>query len=311
MGLIQPSALVIRGGAIGDFILTLPAIRLLRENLPLARIEVLGYPGICDLAKLAGLADATRSLEHRTMAPLFAPGAKVDPALKEWLCSFNLVVSYLYDPDGNFRTNMESLGVKTFIQCSHRIAPDAGPASAQLAKPLESLAMYLDDPAPRISLPISDPHARQRIVCHIGSGSETKNWPLPRWQELCGQLVKDYPHHRLTLITGEAETARGMTAQIRRDWSQIPHEHWDSLPLPDLAARLTGSHAFIGHDSGISHLAAACGIPCLLLFGPTDPAVWAPATSRVKVLTAPDGDLSALQAGTVLGRVQDWLGNRP
>ncbi|MCP5560881.1 MAG: glycosyltransferase family 9 protein [Verrucomicrobiaceae bacterium] len=308
MGLIQPSALVIRGGAIGDFILTLPAIRLLRENLPLARIEVLGYPGICDLAKLAGLADATRSLEHRTMAPLFAPGAKVDPALKEWLCSFNLVVSYLYDPDGNFRTNMESLGVKTFIQCSHRVSPEAGPASAQLAKPLESLAMYLDDPAPRISLPISDPSARQRIVCHIGSGSETKNWPLARWRELCGHLTQKYPHHLLTLITGEAEAARGMTAQIQSEWCAIPHEHWDSLPLTELATRITGSRAFLGHDSGISHLAASCGVPSLLLFGPTDPAVWAPATSLVKVLTAPGGDLSALSVETVLAQAQAWLG---
>ncbi|MBK8094458.1 MAG: hypothetical protein IPK32_21480 [Verrucomicrobiaceae bacterium] len=40
-----------------------------------------------------------------------------------------------------------------------------------------------------------------------------------------------------------------------------------------LASRLSTSAAFFGHDSGISHLAAACGVPSLLLFGPTDPAV--------------------------------------
>ena len=65
----RPHVLVIRGGAIGDFILTLPAIRLLRENIPNAHIEVLGYKPIVELATAAGLADATRNLEHASMAP--------------------------------------------------------------------------------------------------------------------------------------------------------------------------------------------------------------------------------------------------
>ena len=307
MGLIQPSALVIRGGAIGDFILTLPAIRLLREHLPNTSIEVLGYPGICDLAKLAGVADATRSLEHRTMATLFAPGAKVDDELQDWLKSFNLVVSYLYDPDGNFRTNLERIGVKTLIECSHRVQPNGGRASVQLAKPLEKLAMYLDDPAPRISLPRRDDSAKNRIVFHIGSGSSSKNWPLTNWHDLCQSLHQRFPDRTLTLITGEAEAARGITPEIIQNWQDLRHEHWDSLRLTELASRLAGCGAFLGHDSGISHLAAACGVPCLLLFGPTDPAVWAPANPRTAVITAPDGDLASLTLDTVVTRALDWI----
>ena len=86
----QPRVLVIRGGAIGDFILTLPAIRLLRENLAACHLEVLGYPGIADLAVSAGLADGTRSLNDPRMALLFARGTTMDAELVAYFTSFNL-----------------------------------------------------------------------------------------------------------------------------------------------------------------------------------------------------------------------------
>ena len=57
-----------------------------------------------------------------------------------------------------------------------------------------------------------------------------------------------------------------------------------NLPLRELAAQLTRCRLFIGHDSGVSHLAAACGASCVLLFGPTDPAMWAPPAPDVPVI---------------------------
>src|SRR6187549_2463937 len=120
-----PRVLVIRGGAIGDFILTLPAIRLLRENIPGAHIEILGYKPIVALAVAGGIADATRSLDHASMAQLFVPKAKLDDALREYLRSFNLVVSYLFDPDSILRGNMEAIGVKTFLEASHQVTAGA------------------------------------------------------------------------------------------------------------------------------------------------------------------------------------------
>jgi heptosyltransferase-2 len=52
---------------------------------------------------------------------------------------------------------------------------------------------------------------------------------------------------------------------------------------------------FIGHDSGISHLAAAAGADCILLFGPTNPDVWAPKNKNVQVLKAPNGSIGDLK----------------
>jgi heptosyltransferase-3 len=71
------------------------------------------------------------------------------------------------------------------------------------------------------------------------------------------------------------------------------------LPLTQLAALLEDSF-FIGHDSGISHVAAAAGARCILLFGWTDPAIWAPANENVTVLRAPEGKMGLLGVESVL-----------
>jgi len=270
--------LIIRGGAIGDFILTLPAIKLVRDTIADTHIEVLGYPAITELAVAAGIADSTRSIEHRSHALLFVPGAKLDDALVEWLKSFSVIVSYLHDPDGIVRGNMERIGVRTYLDAPHRVEEGQGHAASQLARPLESLAMYLDDPAPRIQVANAEVRS-PRVAVHPGSGSIKKNWSLDHWCRVLHEL-RDHP---LVLITGEAERERGITDAVRDACPDLNIEHWDSLPLVELARRLPACSAFLGHDSGISHLAAACGVPCHLFFGPTDPATWAPANENVVV----------------------------
>ncbi len=290
-----PRVLVIRGGAIGDFILTLPAISLLRESIPNVRIEILGYKPIVELAVSAGLAESVRSLEHGSMAKLFVPNATLDSELLGYFRGFNLVVSYLYDPDGYFRGNMERIGVRTFLAASHHVEPGAGYAAVQLAKPLEKLAMYLSDPAPRIGFAVPVERSGRPIVAiHPGSGSLKKNWPVAHWSKLGREISEVFPHCRLALVTGEAEAERGVTKSMLEGWRGIEFIHWEQTPLTQLAANLSTCAAFLGHDSGISHLAAACGIPCLLLFGPTDSATWAPRNAGVQVLSAAFGDVQRL-----------------
>ncbi len=305
----RPRVLVIRGGAIGDFILTLPAIQLLRASIAGAHVEVLGYKPIIELALAAGAADEIRSLEHASMARLFAPQAPAEGPLADYFRSFNLVVSYLYDPDGHFRGNMERLGVRTYLECAHRVIPGEGHATAQLARPLERLAMYLEDEAPRIAVetPGDCPTEGLVIAVHPGSGSLRKNWPTSHWIQSGRELVSKYPAARLALITGEAEHERGITAALRDGWQGLDVLHWDQLPLTGLAGRLGGAAAFLGHDSGISHLAAACGVPSLLLFGPTDPDTWAPRNAGVQVFHEPDGDLARLPLAAGLAEFQRFL----
>jgi heptosyltransferase-3 len=303
----RPRVLVIRGGAIGDFILTLPAIRLIRETLIGCHLEVLGYPDIAELAVKAGLADTVRSLEHRSMALLFAKGATLDPALVAYLLSFNVVVSYLFDPDGILRGQLEAIGVKTLLECPHSVRPGQGHAAQQLAKPLENLAMYLDEPewrTPLLGQPSLEPMLgrKKRTALHLGSGSVKKNWPVEHWRQVVAAMRQQHPDTEVMLITGEAERERGVDVT-----GFAAAEHWQALPLPELADRLRRCDFFLGHDSGISHLAATCGLPCLLLFGPTDPALWAPPQKAVQVLQAGDGDWAALTTEKVIATVMECL----
>ncbi len=310
---ITPRVLVIRGGAIGDFILTLPAIRVLRDSVtPQCHLELIGYPGIVDLALIGGLADATRSLEHRAMALLFARGGVIDEALCEYLCSFNLIVSYLYDPDGHFRDNMQRIGVKCLIECSHRIEAGKGHATEQLARPLEKLAFFLDDPVPRLAFHAPcDENAEPLIAIHPGSGSLKKNWPLPHWIRLGRELQSALPHIRLALITGEAEQDRGITREIVAGWAGLRFTHFDSLPLTELACRLPSCAAFLGHDSGISHLAAAVGLPCHVFFGPTDPGTWVPrGMAEIMAHRIASGDLADLSWDDAWPMARDFVARK-
>lgn len=286
----MPRVLVIRGGAIGDFILTFPAIQLLRQGLPQVHLEVMGYSGIADLAVKAGIADASRPLGDLRMAQFYAKNAQIDPALADDMRSFNLIVSYLFDPDGILRENIEKLGVKTLIECPHQVVVGQGHASLQLARPLERLALFLEEPAWRAPLLCQPSFATvpNRVAIHPGSGSMTKNWPVHAWLKLAREIQAIHPGTEIIFISGEAEAERSTIPE------DLPFTHWHSLPLTKLADRLSSCSLFLGHDSGISHLASTCGVPCLLLFGPTDPGTWAPPQSTVRVIRSPNADLNHL-----------------
>ncbi len=305
--------LVIRGGAIGDFILTLPALRMLREGFPDCHIEILGYRHIASLAEGRFYADATRSIDYAPLAGFFNPKADLDPELTGYFAGFQQVISYIYDPDGLFESCLRRAGVKNLISASPKVAEGAH-AARQLARPLEQMALWLEDPAAKFFPSGSDlagaaavlEGMRSPIVAfHPGSGGERKKWPLDRWKEIRDRLLADPRAGHLLLVGGESDTDR---IAVLRDG--LPAERGtvlENLPLPLLGAVLSRCALFVGHDSGISHLAAAAGARCLLLFGPTDPGVWAPANQNASVLRAPDGELSALDTAAVLEKLEEML----
>ena len=298
---MTPRILVIRGGAIGDFVLTLPAIKLLRENFPDAHLEILGYKHIVALAEDRFYAHATRSIEYSAMAGFFVPNAKLAPDLMEYFGSFHQIVSYLFDPDGIFEANMERCGVKNFIHISPKL-DDSEKASLQLARPLQNLALYLDDPAAVLYPSAGDREFAARffgdlkmpvIALHPGSGSELKNWPLQNWRALGEWLFTLEPAPAILLTGGEAD--RMNLAALAEAWKGRHVYFAEDMPLYHLAALFERCRLFIGHDSGVSHIAAAAGTPSLLMFGPTDPEVWAPANPHVKYIVAPQEAMGNLR----------------
>ena len=303
----MPKILVIRGGAIGDFILTLPVLSALKSQFPQADIEVLGYSHIAILATHGGLARAVRPIDARPLAGFFARDADLDAGLQDYFAGFALIVSFLYDPDDIFRTNVARCSRAQFIVGPHRPnEKEALHATEVYLKPLERLAIFNPDPVPRLSVPPEGSSTRPaRVAVHPGSGSPRKNWPEPHWSVLLAALVEK-TDLRLVILGGEAEGDR-----IERLARQLPAsrvETVQSLPLPQVAARLAGCSAFLGHDSGISHLAAALGLPVLALWGETPESIWRPRGENVRLLKDPAG-LHLLAVESVLAETTAFLGS--
>ena len=305
----MPRILLIRGGAIGDFVLTLPAIRMLRQTLPHCHLEILGYRHIADIALHGGpekgttYADAVRNIEYGPMAAFFARNGQLAPDLCAYFAGFQQVVSWLFDPDGIFAANLERAGVRNFLGVHEKIT-DHQHASVQLARGLERMAIFLDENATRLfpnaattdaaaawlAEHAAENEARPLVALHPGSGSPRKNWPAGNWQRLGDRIASSGA--RLLLIGGEADgSTLDPLARALSVHSPLIARH---LPLSTLAALLARCAAYFGHDTGISHLAAATGTPSTLLFGPTDPSVWAPIGDHVRILRAPAGDLANL-----------------
>lgn len=302
--------LVIRGGAIGDFILTLPALALLRENFPRAHIELLAYPHIASIANQRHYADAVRSIEYGPLAGFFNPRSDLDNELEDYFAGFGQIISYLYDPDGFFEFNLRRCGVKNLIVGNPLITGEKH-AARQLAEPLEKLALFADDTPARLHPNKEDTDAAREILrglpgriiaMHPGSGSPKKNWPVAEWMALGQWLLQSKAETSLAIVAGESDSDFLAAAQYGSRGS-VPHRGFagnanvrflENLPLPVLAATLGNCAGFVGHDSGISHLAAAAGCRSLLLFGPTRPEIWAPRGNAVSVLASPTGRMADL-----------------
>ena len=290
--------LVLRGGALGDFIVTLPALAGLRQQWPEARIELAGNATAAALAQARGLLDAVHSQQEARWAELFS-SAPLSPSFATWLAEFDLVLCFWPDPDGELAGRFPLHARQQYI---HGAAwPVTAPAARHFISGLSPLGIsgYLPPffgAQPRVSAERAPSKPMRQVALHPGSGSPRKNWPVEKWRELAGWLSAQ-SGLSLAIISGPAEpepplSEFGVT--------------WRDLPLEALVDRLSRCALFVGHDSGISHLASACGAPCVLMFGPTDPAIWAPPGPNVAVVQA-GPDLASLPLASVQAAIRAAL----
>ena len=288
--------LVLRGGALGDFIVTLPALALLRSRWPAADIEWVGNATAAALALRQRLLDRVHSQHEARWGALYG-GAPLPPDFAAWLSEFDLVVNYWPDPGSELRRRFPIRTGQTFLSAT--AMPARAPAAAHYCEPLTQLGLETREFFHRFAgggrVPSGDPRP---IIVHPGSGSPRKNWPPERWLDLIARLPAP-----VSVVIGEAEIDR---------WEKVDlpvKSRLENLPLDELSGHLSACRFFLGHDSGVSHLAAACGAPCLLLFGPTDPAMWAPPAPHVRAIRH-DHDLSSISLDEVLQALDAALGGR-
>src|ERR1044071_1601250 len=241
--------LVIRGGAIGDFILTLPSLKALRDAYPDAHIEILGYKHIAVLAENRFYAQAVRSIEHGSLASFFAKNSELPAELVGYFASFDLIISFLYDPDRIFEGNLRRCGVENLLCGPAKIAENGGHAARQLARPIEKLGIRVADLTQEIFLSERDRQfaheflrnlSRPIVAIHPGSGSKEKNWPLEKWIELVssksGLSRANGVRVSLVVVSGEADKAQ--VAQLEHAWKDRDVRFAKDLPLLHLAAVL-------------------------------------------------------------------------
>lgn len=294
--------LVIHTGALGDFLLSLPAIRALRRWAPRARLEILGRPAYACLALDGVHADAVHDWERPSIERLFTPGAEIPEELRRFFGRFDLAVPFLGDPEGSFDEALRRAGCRRVVPT--RLFPPPGArihaadhAEAGLAalgiEPRPPCLPWIRPPAVwwRAADRFLDDHgvAAPPIVVHPGSGSKRKNWPA----EAFGRVVEEVASRldaAVIAVSGEAETDEGARlGEAARRGRVVPAR---SLPLPTLAGILARCRLALGNDSGVMHLAAAVGAPTVAVFGPSDPSVWGPRGDRVRIVRGspmPDG----------------------
>ncbi|HSF32937.1 MAG TPA: glycosyltransferase family 9 protein [Candidatus Tectomicrobia bacterium] len=289
--------LVMRAGALGDCLLMLPALSALRAHFPRARIDVMGYPTRWQWVLGRGLVDAVHTIERPGMHLLFCPGSEVPGPLKSFLGAYDVILSYRPDPDGLFESGLRALGPRRVL--SQSPFPPPPPPKVHVADFALHLVTRLGAPAPdaaprlwlsddelALAQPFFDTHQvdpfRHPIVAvHPGSGSEAKRWPLENFATLI-ETLESQPRVRTIIIAGYAE--KGVVAELLsllHKAKPLLAENWPLLPTAALIGQAT---VFVGHDSGLTHLAAALGRPTVAIFGPTDPEVWGPRGQHVTVV---------------------------
>lgn len=293
----------------GEFVLTLPVFAALRAQFPGIAIEVLGYPRIAELAKAAGLVDEVRSIETRAAAGFFARGASaLDEDLSSYFAKFSVIFSYLFDPDGFFQMNVGRVSAAQFIQGQAR--PDEGAslhASETFLKPLERLAIFEADAVPRLSLALAGERngTGARIAIHPNPETGARAWPEAKWRNLALAI---------TAKTGFGVVLVGDEAQarvLRRIAAELPAGRATMVGTSgfgELAKELGGCQAFVGHDSGVSHLAAALGVPCVAVWGNSNATIWQPRGAHVTVLKNRAGAIGVTQEEVLSALPMVWSG---
>jgi ADP-heptose:LPS heptosyltransferase len=295
MQMLRRNVLIFHAGALGDFVLSWPLGLALGRMFPQSRIIYVTQKQKGELAeKVLRLesCDIEQGWHH-----LFGDSEHLPEAPRKRLHSAHSIFTYIAGPGDDWFRAVQSVAPPADI-----ISIDARPpenathhASHYL---LQSLAAH-----PPIQLAVQQilasiasngigasraPGADAPIVIHPGSGSREKCWPVDSYLELVGKLKA--AGRRCKIILGEVELER-WPREIIAQFESVAEVIRPSSYVA-LFQELSAAAAFVGNDSGPSHLAGIVGVPTLALFGPSDPAVWKPLGPRVAVLRAwPVGDL--------------------
>jgi len=279
--------LAIHPGALGDVLQAVPALRALRSLGGGASVSFAGQPRLAHLLAGGGAVDQAVSIDALGLTALFA--AEPPPTdVRERLARFERAVSWFasgVDPyPAQLRAAVRHVllappvpgpnGLAVWQHLLGTLAPwgvASGPLASLHMVPLHVPAAWREMGRSALARVLPDP-ARPLLVAHPGAGSAWKRWAPARFAAV---LAAARERTGCAILVHEGPADAGAAAGLEEALG-------DALPrltepdLPVLAGVLAGVGAFVGSDSGVSHLAASVGAPAVILFPARTREVWAP-----------------------------------
>ncbi len=277
--------LICHRGALGDFILTWPAIYCLRDALPHYQFLGIGRPEYMQLAINNGLLDTYLDNESACLLDLFC-GERVPEEIGS--------------PEGAILWLTDGQKTVDIVRQSASLPVVIIPPFPQTEIHLSQYYCSVVQSHFAITIPkdLSDCFpARatkgQYALIHPGSGSFRKNYDPLFYQNLANVLRQSgYPN--VGFVFGPVEEEKMNKENFTGERIESPK---DVMALADLLSRAS---LYIGNDSGVSHLAGFSGIQTIVLYKTTDPKIWGVLGNRVTHISA-DDEKSALR------KIQEYL----
>jgi len=286
----EDSTLALHLGALGDFVLSWPALERL------ASLGPLHLWGRGEWGRLILPPERVHEREAARFASLFA--SELEPSLKTWLGGFDRAVVFAAAPDEVLLRNLAAA-----IPQVHAVSTRPPEGRFQLVGrwQVEQLERMGLAQASRPLIPLCQPPAEPSgAFLAPGSGGKAKRLTPEMTAYLADRLAAQ--HASLTLVLGPAEDAAYREA-LTQALQGLSHRILADAPIAELACNLLGASLYVGADSGVTHLAAALGAPTLAVFQASDPRLWSPLGPRARVLGITEAryaDLSPPEAGAVL-----------
>lgn len=279
---ITSRVLVIFPGALGDLICLAPTLGRIARRHPQADLELMARDELAQFAVGRLGIRRAHSIDRREVSHLFRGGGDEIALAQRFFGPFERIYCFFGARIPGFRSALGRASREHAVSFHHFRPPGEGhvaeaylggigeDARGALAAELSLLRSDVESAARRLG-GLAEPG--KFVAIFPGSGSASKNWPLENFAVLAKSLEQET---RVLFVLGPAEA--GMEHQLAR-----AHGVLRDLPLGTVAAVARFAKAFVGVDSGVSHLASAAGTPGVVLFGPTDPARWRP-LGKVRVV---------------------------
>jgi ADP-heptose:LPS heptosyltransferase len=276
--------LVVRRGGLGDTLLMTPVLRALRRRHQAHGLHFAGVREFAEILLQHGVVDRVLSSEDLAAWSL---ASERGAAARERLSRYAHIVS-----DGT----MPAAGAGATVQTFDPRPRTAAPIALQHA---EQLGLEVVWPGDAVLVPARREPVDWPVWLAPGSGSRDKCWPRIRWLELAQRLA--LARQRVQVVVGPVECER----DDPRRWPWPVDVRFVAEREPAAFARhLASAAAFVGNDSGPSHLAAMLAVPTVVIFGPTVPGIWAPVGPHVTVVGGEGRDLADIDDAEVLDALQ-------